>query len=76
MNMSMNLTCPYCGHTQLYRIDADGAMFGKDIITCGMDDGGCDNDFAVFWSLTLSARVRQIEGEGKYLVPTPPKETT
>ena len=42
-NITLQLRCPHCNVEQRYQ----GLERGKRIITCHVEDGGCDKDYVV-----------------------------
>lgn len=60
--MTIIVKCPYCGVKNKTKIELDG-LFEKKIITCDLDDGGCDKDFVVKTKISINAECKKIEGE-------------
>jgi hypothetical protein len=55
--------CPYCGVLQGGKIEV--SEYGKQVINCDTDVGGCDKYFVIDipYSHTLTLKAREIEGE-------------
>ena len=53
MTLRTEATCPYCKQTNGIYVDKP---YGKDIILCEPDFGGCDVYFVVFYEATAQAR--------------------
>lgn len=52
------LECPYCGKKILYSILDEG----KQVITCDLDEGGCDKDYVVNAQIVVKTKIYGIEG--------------
>jgi hypothetical protein len=59
-----NVKCPYCGNIQRVKVDINDAEYSKRIKLCYPDDGGCNEYFAVFFSLIIQSDALKIEGFG------------
>ena len=63
MTMRTEVYCPYCGHINTYFYEIQSRYIPKQIVTCDIDQGGCDMDFVIApkVQINLSADVYKIE---------------
>lgn len=55
MTLEITATCPHCGHDQTQDVDlAKDHMDGQEIIRCNKWDGGCDEYYAVFYTVNVA----------------------
>lgn len=56
-----SVICPYCSKEN--KIELDTSLFSDDtVITCDMDEGGCDKKFVVNFYLSPISKCFKIEG--------------
>ena len=60
MDISTKVKCPYCGREQGLKVST---QYGKEIVCCGAEDGGCDKYYAVFWVTNVSTEAHTIGGQ-------------
>lgn len=53
------VTCPHCERRLSLAVNAND-FSGKLILTCESEEGGCGEDFAVYWSASVSTIARKI----------------
>lgn len=61
MNRNVKVTCPYCGQEVTVQVTED--FHQKTVVTCDVEDGGCDRDFVVDVWVSIDAKALKIEGE-------------
>ena len=61
---SVEVYCPYCGCINTLYFIIDSRFIPKQIVTCDIEQGGCDKDFVVepHLQINLAADVYKIEG--------------
>lgn len=63
MRVTRKVKCPYCTHVNVVPYDTDSPSMW--ITTCGLEEGGCDQKFAVSASVFVQLTPYAIEGERK-----------
>ena len=58
-----NVQCPYCGHNNKARIELTDSRSKKEVFTCDSDDDGCDEDFALYSTFSVTAYAKPIVDE-------------
>ncbi|NLZ53985.1 MAG: hypothetical protein GX892_12735 [Thermoanaerobacteraceae bacterium] len=60
---SVEVYCPYCGLINTYYYVIESRYIPKQIVTCDIEQGGCDRDFVIEpkVQIDLSADVYKIE---------------
>lgn len=59
--MRIKVTCPYCEHEQ--PVEAQLTLWERRLVTCGLEEGGCDRDFVVTVKLCIKSSVAAVVGE-------------
>jgi len=62
VKLSVNVNCPYCGVINNVILNIDSPFIPKRIVTCDIEEGGCDNDFVIDPHFEITAGVYKIEG--------------
>lgn len=57
-------TCPYCGHDQRVLQDELGCP-RLQLVICCVEDGGCDEEYAIKFSVVVTGQVFKIDGQGR-----------
>ena len=60
---NVEVYCPYCGFINTYYFIIESRYIPKQIVTCDLEQGGCDRDFVIepHVQINLSADVYKIE---------------
>ena len=54
----MKITCPYCQSVQSLHPEVGSEhAFGNQLVMCDPETGGCDQYYAVFWSVHINTTV-------------------
>lgn len=61
MKRTITVKCPYCGARMNVAVTNDYRQ--KKVVTCDMENGGCDKDFVVSVTVSISTKSLKIEGE-------------
>ncbi len=55
--------CPYCFHRQLISVEYPTLYKRPKVVTCDLEEGGCDKHFVAYTRVELFADTAKIEGE-------------
>lgn len=61
MIRSAMVKCPYCEHRNMVDVRDDYAQ--KQVVTCALDEGGCDRDFVADIRVSIIVDSLRIEGQ-------------
>jgi hypothetical protein len=54
--------CPYCKHVNRFKIGTE-AYQPPEVVTCDVDEGGCDKDFVIKVYVDVDIKTLKIEAE-------------
>lgn len=60
--MNIYAECPYCGFENKIKIEPE-FYYPKQVVTCDIDEGGCEKDFVVDIEISIFTESLKIEGE-------------
>lgn len=60
MRIIEDVRCPYCGFINEVTINQ---VWDKQIVTCDVDEGGCDREFVIKAYVKADVETFKIEGE-------------
>jgi hypothetical protein len=61
MNICVEVKCPYCGISNKLLVDIDSVYIYPRVVTCDMEEGGCDKDFVIKPHLSISTKIFKIQ---------------
>ncbi|VWB83105.1 hypothetical protein BLA13014_03832 [Burkholderia aenigmatica] len=63
MKATVPIECPYCKHVSFYNLEDLSVQERGFYLNCGLDEGGCDRNFAARVKVQPVVRASAIEGE-------------
>lgn len=57
--------CPYCSCKNMVTIDDPDVFGGEGIVTCELEDGGCDRDFVASYRIEVLVKIGSIHWDGE-----------
>ena len=66
--LSTEIICPYCGFKNKFYTEY---TWGREVLDCDFEDGGCDGIFVVEYNAKLSIKTKRVEGENRNIHDNP-----